>query len=103
VLPANAQDTTTRKGVIMFIGSIAPHGEGYWVGVKLDEPLGKNDGSVKGTRFFECPPNHGVFVKPNKVHYSAILPDYIVDTSGSVLAHRSHYIFNIISSFVYLS
>jgi len=56
-----------RHGTVKFIGKIEPHGTGYWIGVHLDEPQGKNDGSVKGTRFFECPPNHGVFAKGNKV------------------------------------
>nr|GEW07795.1 tubulin-folding cofactor B [Tanacetum cinerariifolium] len=32
-----------------------------------DEPLGKHDGLVKGTRFFECPPLHGAMVRPDKV------------------------------------
>ncbi len=40
---------------------------GYWVGVAYDEPLGKHDGSVKGTRFFQCPMGHGAFVRPDKV------------------------------------
>lgn len=31
------------------------------------QPLGKNDGTVKGRRVFECPPNHGGFLRPDKV------------------------------------
>lgn len=31
------------------------------------DPTGKNDGTVKGERYFDCKPNHGVFVRPSQV------------------------------------
>jgi tubulin-specific chaperone B len=37
------------------------------VGVRFDEPFGRNDGSVKGVRLFDAPPGHGAFVRPDKV------------------------------------
>ncbi len=38
-----------------------------WVGVALDEPSGKNDGSVQGVRYFDAAKGHGLFVRPTKV------------------------------------
>lgn len=53
-----------KKGIIAFIGEtqFAP---GVWAGVQLDEPIGKNDGSVTGVRYFACRPQHGIFAKLN--------------------------------------
>lgn len=38
--------------------------EGVWIGVELETPTGKNDGSVRGVRYFECEQGWGMFVKP---------------------------------------
>ncbi|KAM6912787.1 CAP-Gly domain-containing linker protein 4 [Xenentodon cancila] len=55
-----------RTGVVQFCGktSFAP---GVWLGIELDKPSGKNDGSVRGVRYFSCPPKHGVFAPPSHV------------------------------------
>nr|XP_055027315.1 CAP-Gly domain-containing linker protein 4 [Misgurnus anguillicaudatus] len=55
-----------RTGIVRFYGktSFAP---GFWLGIELDKPSGKNDGLVGGVRYFSCPPKHGVFAPPSRV------------------------------------
>eukprot|EP00308_Calcidiscus_leptoporus_P001703 CAMPEP_0119365678 /NCGR_PEP_ID=MMETSP1334-20130426/12590_1 /TAXON_ID=127549 /ORGANISM="Calcidiscus leptoporus, Strain RCC1130" /LENGTH=296 /DNA_ID=CAMNT_0007381711 /DNA_START=94 /DNA_END=984 /DNA_ORIENTATION=- len=56
-----------KRGSVQFVGKIPSIAPGYWVGVQYDEPVGKNDGCVKGKRFFECPPKYGGFLRPDKL------------------------------------
>lgn len=87
-----------RRGVVMYVGDVpeiaaasssgkstgssGASGEGWWVGVRLDEPVGKNDGSIGGRRYWgedednqdpdlgpscERGMKHGVLVRPDRV------------------------------------
>ncbi|PKK52398.1 hypothetical protein CI102_3502 [Trichoderma harzianum] len=52
-----------RKAIVRFAGPT--HFQvGEWIGVELEEKTGKNDGSVQGERYFDCPMGYGMFVKP---------------------------------------
>ncbi|XP_032395049.1 CAP-Gly domain-containing linker protein 1 isoform X3 [Etheostoma spectabile] len=55
-----------KAGVVRFLGE-ADFAKGEWCGVELDEPLGKNDGAVAGTRYFQCMPRYGLFAPVHKV------------------------------------
>ena len=60
----------SRRGEIAFLGQINELGDGgHWVGVILDEPVGKTDGTVKGgVQYFEAPgPNRGGFFRGKNV------------------------------------
>merc|ERR1719285_821500 len=53
-------------GVVRFAGEthFAP---GFFIGVELDEALGKHDGFYDGRRYFQARPNTGVFVRERRL------------------------------------
>lgn len=64
----------TRLGTIMYKGELEGK-PGLFFGVKFDEPLGVNDGSSNGKRYFECAPKYGSFVKVNAVEIGDFPPE----------------------------
>lgn len=53
-------------GTIRFVGKHVVE-KTLRVGVELDKPVGKSNGTVKGHSYFECSPKHGILIKPGKV------------------------------------
>ncbi|XP_025837390.1 kinesin-like protein KIF13A isoform X2 [Agrilus planipennis] len=75
------------SGVIAYIGP-TEFANGTWIGVELDAPKGKNDGSVQGIRYFSCRPKHGMFVRADKL---------ILDRRGRAMRSYKNEIQNCIS------
>ncbi|XP_007936962.1 kinesin-like protein KIF13B [Orycteropus afer afer] len=57
---------TNKTGIVRYIGP-TDFQEGTWIGVELDLPSGKNDGSIGGKQYFKCNPGYGLLVKPSRV------------------------------------
>ncbi|KAA3674271.1 CAP-Gly domain-containing linker protein 3/4 [Paragonimus westermani] len=55
-----------RRGTIRFIGT-THFASGTWYGVELEQAVGKNNGSIGGISYFECPADHGVFAPIGKL------------------------------------
>ncbi|XP_075719564.1 CAP-Gly domain-containing linker protein 4 isoform X2 [Rhinoderma darwinii] len=75
-----------RIGTVRFYGktNFAP---GYWCGVELDKPHGKNDGSISGVQYFTCPPKHGVFAPPSRVQRVSGSLESLSEIPASKLNH----------------
>ncbi|NXS52906.1 CLIP4 protein, partial [Brachypteracias leptosomus] len=75
-----------RTGTVRFCGTtkFAP---GFWCGIELDKPHGKNDGSVGGVQYFSCLPRHGIFAPPSRVQRLTGSLDSLAETSSSKLNH----------------
>ena len=75
-------ETDGRLGKVAFVGLVPQiPGDGPWVGIALDEPTGKNDGSVgDGTKYFDAGGlKHGIFVRPERVE----IGDFEAEELGS--------------------
>lgn len=60
--------TPLGTGTLRFIGflqHVDPHRP--CLGVELSSPLGSNDGSVQGFRYFKCEPDYGALLSPKHV------------------------------------
>ncbi|KAK5619970.1 hypothetical protein CRENBAI_004150 [Crenichthys baileyi] len=57
---------TNKSGTVRYVGP-TDFAEGTWVGVELEVPAGKNDGSVGGKHYFHCNPGYGVLVRPDRI------------------------------------
>ena len=60
---------SARRGKVVFVGEVPeiPGSGEPWIGIELDEPSGRNDGSIGGKRYFHCAAKKGVFVRPGRV------------------------------------
>ncbi|KAH0573264.1 Tubulin specific chaperone B [Spironucleus salmonicida] len=76
-----------RRGEVMYIGTADELGNGLFVGIKLDEPLGDNDGKLDSRIIFDCRPKFGIFVRPSQVEIGDFpeIDELALDTSDSEL------------------
>jgi len=54
------------QGKVAYVGT-TQFSSGKWIGLILDEPKGKNDGSVQGKSYFSCEENYGMFVRQTQI------------------------------------
>ncbi|NWQ70418.1 CLIP4 protein, partial [Neopipo cinnamomea] len=75
-----------RTGTVRFFGTtkFAP---GFWCGIELDKPHGKNDGSVGGVQYFSCLPRYGIFAPPSRVQRLTGSLDSLTETSWNKMNH----------------
>ncbi|XP_037116079.1 dynactin subunit 1a isoform X6 [Syngnathus acus] len=81
-----------QRGTVAFIGATL-FASGKWVGVILNEPKGKNDGTVQGKRYFTCEENHGIFVRQTQIQVvddgsSATSPDTPESGASRILRQK---------------
>lgn len=72
-----------KVGILRYLGKIELD-PGIWCGVEFDAPIGLNDGSARGVRYFSCPPLHGVLVPASKVSLvQEEVKEYVSEVSDS--------------------
>ncbi|XP_072416990.1 kinesin-like protein KIF13A isoform X4 [Chiloscyllium punctatum] len=67
-----------KNGTIRYVGTV-DFSTGTWVGVELDFPAGKHQGTIEGKEYFHCSPRCGIFVRPNR----------LIQVSNTIKQHSS--------------
>ena len=49
-----------RRGEVKYVGKCKELVHGFFIGIALDEPLGDNNGCIKGVKYFEAHDNYGI-------------------------------------------
>jgi len=57
---------TNVEACIRFIGE-TNFSDGIWIGLELQTPDGKNNGTVQGRKYFSCKSNHGLMIRYSHV------------------------------------
>lgn len=74
-----------KRGQVRFIGRDLEHlPPGWWIGILYDEPVGKNDGSVNGVRYFDADTNFGGMARPSNVTVGDFPPLDIDDSDDEL-------------------
>jgi len=58
------------EGIVQFVGP-TKFASGLWIGIELEQPFGKHNGSVMGDVYFSCKPLHGIFVRQSQLAQAA--------------------------------
>lgn len=59
-----------QLGTVKYFGMLHV-AHGMWMGIDMDEAVGKHDGTVDGNNYFSAQPDHGVFSRPENVRHIA--------------------------------
>ena len=72
---------THATGMVRYVGE-TEFASGIWVGIELDlYGSGKNDGTIDGVRYFDAPPDTGLFVRPDELAHAVPWTTEFVDAA----------------------
>lgn len=84
-------DQPERRGWLRFVGVVPQLNEtDIWCGIEFDEPVGKSNGSFRGSSYFgPVRPNYGGFVRPSSVEtgkqFTPLLDDELLSSDEDEL------------------
>lgn len=78
---------TRYSGTVEYIGNLAGK-EGVWVGLRLDDPLGTNDGTYNGVRYFHAKDKCGLFAKYTRLEKMQLDAHLSVSKASGMSEHH---------------